>query len=337
MRSGPTLPRGPGSMASIATCTWLMKNGCRMLRASIFSSVVWKKMLSLVRTTVPLGMRISEVVRFVKRSSPTALDSSVREPVAGPLILPLIGAVSVCAAMSPPGPARRSNSTGPSGDVAGATTTVAYGATTARRIAPAAKRLDATARVRRSETRGRGPSDAIVARATRRASVSRSVGSSSRRSSAARPAKAGMCTDAASERARASELTTMSRRRPARRRRTSKKTGLRTSGAPAGTTRTMSALASASSMRRAASRTVAPASRSITVRLSCAVAVTRRPPRRAPRPRPPPGRPSPPGRRRRPGPRSPSRADRSAPGRRGPRRRPPRGSSRGAAERPGHR
>src|SRR3989441_11116494 len=201
MRSGPTLPRGPGSMASIATCAWLMKNGCRMLRASIFSSVVWKKMLSLVRMTVPLGMRISEVVRFVKRSSPTALDSSVREPVAGPVILPLIGAVSVCAAMSPPGPARRSNSRGPSGDVAGATTTVAYGATTARRIAPAAKRLNATAKVRRKETRGRAPSDTIVARATRRASVSRSVGSSSRRSSAARPAKAGMCTDAASERA----------------------------------------------------------------------------------------------------------------------------------------
>ena len=125
IRSAATLPRVPGSIALIAICTWLTRKGTSVLRASTLSSVVWKKTLSFVRTTVPSGMRISEVVRFVNRSRPTAHVSSVREPVAVPVTFPVIGAVRVWAGMSPSGPARRSYSSGPSGALVGVRTTVA--------------------------------------------------------------------------------------------------------------------------------------------------------------------------------------------------------------------
>src|SRR5438105_2928209 len=100
---------------------------------------------------------MSLVVRFVNFSAPVALMSTVSDPVAGAAtFLVRVAGPSVSASLiSPPGPARRSYSKGPIADAAGATTTVAEGATTPVRIPAARSRLRSTARPRPNETHRR--------------------------------------------------------------------------------------------------------------------------------------------------------------------------------------
>src|SRR5205823_239032 len=95
-----TLPFGPTSSAWMLIRTVpKVGSGKRLLRGRIFSSVVRKRTGGFsVVTTVPSGIRMSLVVRFLNCSWPIAFVSSVREPVAVPVVFAMrFGSKSVSA------------------------------------------------------------------------------------------------------------------------------------------------------------------------------------------------------------------------------------------------
>ena len=248
-----------------------------VLRGMTFSSVVWKRTLSRVRTTVPFRTRTSWVFLFVNRATPLALTGSSRSPVAFCVYFWLRSFATRVSApgISPCGPARRSNSIGPSAFETGATTTVAVGPTTTMRTSAAASRLPRMPRTRTGDAPTARLTRIGRASAARRAVVSGSVASSSCRSSAAVLANAGRCTDDARARARVSGETIARRRVPAARRATSKNTALRAVGAPAAIDSTRSSAAGAAEMRSTASSTLARAPSSMTVRPATGTVITR--------------------------------------------------------------